>query len=110
MCDDNISHLHRIASDETWLFHQGRSLEIVIVEGDSIRIEQLGNDLADGDRPQVVVPAKAWFGARMKGGTGHALVSCIVSPGFDFADFELGQESDFKDLDCFEQLRDMIQD
>jgi predicted cupin superfamily sugar epimerase len=28
----------------------------------------LGNDVTGGDRPQVVVPAKAWFGAGMKDG------------------------------------------
>jgi predicted cupin superfamily sugar epimerase len=108
MRDNDISHLHRIASDETWLFHQGQSVEIVIVEKGAIRIARLGNNLADGDRPQEVVPAGAWFGARLKGGTGYALVSCIVSPGFDFDDFELGVEADFKGLDCFEQLREMI--
>ncbi|MDR0891337.1 MAG: cupin domain-containing protein [Mediterranea sp.] len=108
MQDDDISHLHRIASDETWLFHQGQSVEIVIVEQGALRIERLGNNLPDGEHPQVVVPAGAWFGARLKGGIGHALVSCLVSPGFDFEDFELGREADFEGLECLEQIRGMI--
>ncbi len=39
--------------------------------------------------PQVVVPAGAW--QRTLPGDDDALVSCVVSPGFDFADFELYQ-------------------
>lgn len=30
-----------------------------------------------------------WFGARVSERNSYALVSCIVAPGFDFADFEL---------------------
>jgi len=36
-----------------------------------------------------VVKAGHWFGARLKPGGEYALVGCTVSPGFDFADFEL---------------------
>jgi predicted cupin superfamily sugar epimerase len=108
MRDNDISHMHRIASDETWLFHQGCSVEIVIVENGAMRIERLSNDLANGDRPQVVVPAHAWFGARLRSGAGHALVSCVVSPGFDPADFQLATTSDLRDLPCFEQIRGLV--
>jgi predicted cupin superfamily sugar epimerase len=46
-------------------------------------------------RAQALVPAGSWQGARLAGGPhlparyAWALVSCIVTPGFDFADFEL---------------------
>jgi len=36
---------------------------------------------------QAVVPAHVW--QRTVPGPADALVSCLVSPGFDFADFEL---------------------
>jgi predicted cupin superfamily sugar epimerase len=45
--------------------------------------------------PQALVPAGSWQGARLTGGPhlptryAWALVSCVVTPGFDFADFEL---------------------
>jgi predicted cupin superfamily sugar epimerase len=42
----------------------------------------------DGDRPQVEIPAGTWQTARLLG-PDPALVTCVVSPGFDFADFEL---------------------
>ncbi len=48
----------------------------------------LGPDVLGGQQPQAVVPAGAWQSARPAGDTA-VLVSCVVSPGFDFADFEL---------------------
>ena len=47
----------------------------------------VGVDVQAGQEPQGVVPAGAW--QRTLPGDGDALVSCAVSPGFDFADFEL---------------------
>ena len=47
----------------------------------------LGLDLAAGEVAQAVVPAHVW--QRTVPGSADALVSCLVSPGFDFADFEL---------------------
>ncbi|UOQ51819.1 cupin domain-containing protein [Hymenobacter cellulosivorans] len=85
------SHLHRIQSDELWFFHQGQALEIVLVEQGQLVTIELGNDLAQGQLPQAVIPAQTWFGARVKGETGFALVSCTVAPGFDFRDFELAE-------------------
>jgi predicted cupin superfamily sugar epimerase len=39
---------------------------------------------------QLIVPAGAWQTARaLEGPVGHALVGCVVAPGFDFADFEI---------------------
>ncbi|MDR1004838.1 MAG: cupin domain-containing protein [Prevotellaceae bacterium] len=108
MCDDNISHLHRIKSDEIWLFHQGDPVEMILIEGNRLRTVSLGNNLPTGERPQVVAPAGSWFGARIKGGKGHALVSCTVSPGFVFQDFELGKESDFAEMDCYREIKPMI--
>ncbi len=46
--------------------------------------------------PQALVPAGSWQGARLAGdphlpaSRAWALVSCIVSPGFEYEDFELG--------------------
>ena len=48
----------------------------------------LGPDLASGQVPQHVVPGGHWQAARPAGGA-EVLVSCVVAPGFDFADFTL---------------------
>ncbi|MBO0787828.1 MAG: cupin domain-containing protein, partial [Actinobacteria bacterium] len=46
----------------------------------------LGPDLAAGQRPQYLVPGGCWQSAR-PAGPDETLVSCVVAPGFDFADF-----------------------
>jgi predicted cupin superfamily sugar epimerase len=81
---------HRVASDETWLAHTGTvTLEL---GGDGAQPDGgtpviVGVDLAAGEQPQVMVPAGVW--QRTLPADHDALVSCLVSPGFDFADFEL---------------------
>jgi predicted cupin superfamily sugar epimerase len=48
----------------------------------------LGSDVAAGQRPQLLVPGGVWQSAE-PAGTEPVLVSCVVAPGFDFADFTL---------------------
>jgi uncharacterized protein len=83
---------HRVRSDELWLWHGGGPLDLLL-GGNGRRPESgqapaaLGPDLGSGQRPQRVVPGGCWQSARPSGDQ-EVLVSCIVSPGFDFADFE----------------------
>ncbi len=87
------SALHRVRSDEMWHWYMGTStLEVVqLGPDDTLRVVRVGLDLAAGDRPQHVVPAGHWFGARLADPEPDrfALVGCTVAPGFDFDDFEL---------------------
>ena len=46
----------------------------------------LGGDVRAGQVPQAVVPAGTWQRAAASAAE-ETLVSCAVSPGFDFADF-----------------------
>jgi uncharacterized protein len=89
---ENKSHFHRIKSDELWFFHEGATLEIFILTGNGVEILQLGKDAEAGESLQAVIPAGLWFGAKLKNGTGYALVSCTVAPGFDFRDFEMAEK------------------
>ena len=87
---DQISVLHRIKSDEIWHFYAGSSLIVAGIHPDGTRATwRLGIDIAAGDLPQCIVPAGTWFGAHLVAPEGYALVGCTVSPGFDFADFEM---------------------
>ncbi|MBN2747006.1 MAG: cupin domain-containing protein [Bacteroidales bacterium] len=89
LTESDISRFHRIKSDEIWFFHQGQPIELVaIIEGQFISF-LLGNNIENGEIPQVVIPANTWFAARIPSATGFSLVSCTVAPGFDFHDFEL---------------------
>ncbi|WP_345409281.1 cupin domain-containing protein [Nonomuraea salmonea] len=73
---------HVVRSTELWLWHRGGPLALTI--GDSA--VTLGQDVENGQVPQAVVPGGVWQSARPAGDEA-VLVSCVVSPGFDFADF-----------------------
>lgn len=102
------SHFHRIESDETWFFQSGEALEIVMIEGGELRTVLLGNNLSKGEMPQFTVPARTWFAAKIKSGTGYSLVSCTVVPGFDFLDFELAEREKLSNE--FSELKEVIRE
>ncbi len=85
------SHFHRLKSDEAWFFHQGSTIIIEILAEGEHKTIRLGNDLVKGEVPQVILPANVWFAAKVADGRNFALVSCVVAPGFEFADFELAE-------------------
>lgn len=89
---EDRSRLHRIQSDEMWHFYAGTSLSVYVLHNGELSIHVLGQDLAQGEQLQVVVPAGAWFGARVNT-TGYVLAGCTVAPGFDFADFEMADHT-----------------
>ncbi|MBU6297322.1 MAG: cupin domain-containing protein [Alphaproteobacteria bacterium] len=83
-----VSAPHRIDAVEVWHFYRGAPLELTVEEpGKEALRHVLGPDLERGERPQVVVPAGAWQGARSLGD--YTLVGCTVAPGFLFSAFEL---------------------
>ena len=81
---------HRVAADELWFHHRGGPLRLWIGgggDGPADPVEhRLGSDA--GQQSQLHVPAGVWQAARPVDDA--VLVSCVVVPGFDFADFELG--------------------
>lgn len=77
------SHWHRVDAAEIWLWHAGSPLHLEIEK----EAFTLGTDLAAGQRPQIVVPAHHWQAARSLGE--WTLVSCTVSPAFEFSGFEM---------------------
>jgi predicted cupin superfamily sugar epimerase len=82
------SRSHRVRSTELWLWHSGGPLRLQYEDSAGEASVVLGPDVRAGQHPQVVIPAGAWQAARPEGDEA-VLVSCIVSPGFDFADFTM---------------------
>jgi len=83
------SHWHRVDAAELWLWHAGHpiALSTSVDASAPVRRIVLGGDVIAGEAPQALIPAGHWQAAEPIGG--WTLVSCIVSPGFEFAGFEL---------------------
>ena len=83
------SHWHTVDATEIWLYHAGAPLTLSLAETDAgPAIDQrLGPNVLAGEHPQIIVPTGHWQSARSTGD--YTLVSCTVSPGFDFAGFHL---------------------
>ena len=82
------SHWHRVDATEIWLYHAGAPLVLSIAETDAGPATDhfLTPDLTRG-APQIIIPEKHWQAARSTGD--FTLVSCTVSPGFQFEGFTL---------------------
>jgi len=81
------SHWHRVDAAEGWHWYAGDALTLTIVEHGKKSTVTLGSDFSAGQRPQTVVPARAWQAAEGLGD--WTLVGCTVAPGFEWAGFEL---------------------
>ena len=77
---------HTVTSDDIWLWHVPDPL-VLELGGPGERPEPGERMLLGPDRPQGRVPAGVW--QRTLPSEGETLVSCVVSPGFDFEDFSL---------------------
>jgi len=121
------SRFHRLASDELWVFQAGLHLELITLaaEGEA-NVRLLGDPAATRTAlPQALVPAGAWQAARVarvtaagerrsrgEGTAGTAgagpdagadrrlwsLVTCVVTPGFAYEDFELAERRELTRL------------
>lgn len=104
---ESFSALHRIKSDEVFHFYAGDPVEMIqIDENGQLTRFLIGNDIFNGETPQVVVRRGTWQALKLKDGGAWALMGTTVSPGFEFADFELGDRE--KMLKLFPQHRDEI--
>jgi predicted cupin superfamily sugar epimerase len=87
-----FSEMHRLASDEIFHFYMGDPVEMVQLWPDgSIRTIVLGRDLTSGMQVQTIVPKYVWQGSRLHHNGRFALLGCTVSPGFDYADYQVGK-------------------
>lgn len=85
---------HQVRSAELWLWHRGGPLTLTLggagdAPGHPVH-HILGGELEAGEVPQFLVPPGVWQAARPTA-EAEVLVSCVVVPGFDFADFRLEQ-------------------
>lgn len=84
-----VSHWHTVDATEIWFYHAGSPLILSRSATDAgpATDDVLGPDVLAGQSAQLIVPPHHWQSARSTGD--WTLVSCTVSPGFDFAGFHL---------------------
>lgn len=96
-----FSNFHKILGDELWYFHDGCDMEIHILDPNdkSYTVHFCGKE--KGSYFQVLVKGGCWFAARPKldsNASNFSVVGCMVSPGFDFQDFEMADRQELLKL------------
>ena len=103
----DFSSMHRLNSDEQWFHVDGSALIIHSINPNGNYTKHyIGKNLDAGEFPYAVVPHGNWFGGTVDKPESFALVGCVVSPGFDFDDFELSKKSELVKL--FPQHQNLI--
>lgn len=93
LTSENFSAFHRIKQDEIWHFYEGSPLYVHVIDKEGkYKRNEVGIDIANGQSPQLVVPAGCWFASSVKEKNSYSFVGCTVAPGFDFKDFELATQ------------------
>jgi len=80
-----FSRWHRVAADELWQYVEGDGLDLFVCDRDFRQVSRRRVAAAPIADVTGIVPARDWQAARCPGE--YCLVTCSVSPGFDFADF-----------------------
>ncbi len=89
LTSESVSHFHRIKNDELWFHHEGSPISIHTLENGTHQEYILGRIYGEACRPQHLIKGNTIFGSSVLEPDSYALVSCVVSPGFEFEDFEL---------------------
>ncbi|PWK45886.1 cupin domain-containing protein [Pseudomonas sp. B21-040] len=90
--DSPVGHFHLNQSDIVHYYHLGDAIEYTLIFPDgTLTTVTMGSDVIAGECLQLTVPGGVWKASRLTDGlAGFGLISEAVSPGFDFADMEMG--------------------
>ncbi len=104
---DTFSALHQLPGDEIFHFYKGDPVEMLNINEDgSHQIITIGNDILNGEIPQILVKGKVWQGCKLKSDGQYALLGTTMSPGFDYEDYVHGKKEDL--LEKFPHLDFLI--
>lgn len=107
--DSPVGQFHFNQSDILHFYHLGDPVEYRMILSDGeLRTLVMGSDVLAGQHLQMHVPGGIWKASRLlEGEHGFGLISEAVSPGFDFADMEMGDRR--KLIARFPQHRTLIE-
>jgi predicted cupin superfamily sugar epimerase len=89
----DFSAMHRLQTDEVWHFYDGSPIDMLLLypDGHGQKVT-LGPNVLAGELRQFTVPRGVWQGSapRDKSAAAYSFFADQLSPGFDYADFEIG--------------------
>ncbi len=90
--DSPVGHFHLNQSDIVHYYHLGDAIEYSLIFPDgTLKTVMMGSNVIEGECLQLHVHGGVWKASRLKeGSAGFGLISEAVSPGFDYADMQLG--------------------
>lgn len=89
---ESFSGLHWVDQEEIFHFYAGEPVEMfqITPDGKGNKIV-IGNEIFEGQSPQVIVPGGTWQGTRLLNSheDAWALLGCTVAPGFEIENFHI---------------------
>ena len=89
----DFSAVHRLQTDEVWHFYDGSPVDMLLLypDGHGQKVT-LGPNVLAGEFRQFTVPRGVWQGSapRETSAAAYSFFADQLSPGFDYADFEIG--------------------
>lgn len=111
LTSEDFSAMHRLPTPEHWLYHMGDPAEMLLLYPDG-RSETvvIGPNVMDGEVIHQVTPPHCWQGTQILPGEskhGYFFGSCLMVPGFEWSDFEMGDLEHLLNLypDCGDAIR-----
>ncbi len=95
----DFSAMHRLQTDEVWHFYGGAPIDMLLLYPDGHgRKVTLGAHVLTGELPQFTVPHGVWQGSAPRGVSArtYSFAGDQLSPGFDYADLEMGYRDALK--------------
>lgn len=104
----DFSAWHKVNSDELWQYCSGSPLTLYIIgANDELKKIKIGDALKNEDCDyQYTVPNGLWFCAVPDDPKGYTLVTCTVTPGFEFKDWALANQEEL--VKRYEKHEDII--
>ncbi|MFJ3366969.1 cupin domain-containing protein [Pseudomonas sp. NPDC086251] len=89
-----IGYFHLNRSDILHYYHLGDAIQYCLIfPNGTLKTVVMGSDILAGQCLQLHVPGGVWKASQLTDGSeGFGLISEAVSPGFDFADMEMGSQ------------------
>ena len=84
-----FSCMHELDCDELWFYHEGCGLKITVLTAEGKNEILLGNDILNGEQHMAIIPKGCVFAANNLKKDGYTLVSCVTTPGFEYAGFRM---------------------